>query len=88
MTLKDLTEHITIFVDPLKTSGCYIGRIRGCTPDGERIKFDIEVSGCYTEQILQDTLTAQLEEILECKYHYEIGEYDEEDLCYDGGTFK
>ena len=88
MTLEDIMRNITVFIEPQDTSGCYIANVRGFTPDREYIKFDLELSGCYTEDILQDTISAQLEEILECKYHYEIGEFDEDDLCYDGGTFK
>lgn len=87
MTLEEVMQNITVFIEPQKTSGCYTANVRGFTPDKEYVKFDIELSGCYTEQILQDTIAAQLEEILECKYHYELGDVDEEDLHYDGGTF-
>ena len=88
MTLEKIMKNITVFIEPQDTSGCYTANVRGFTPDKEYVKFDIEVSGCYTETILMETISAKLEEILECKYHYEIGDVDEEDLCYDGGTFK
>ena len=88
MKYKELTKRITIFIEPLETSGCYDAKIRGFTPDDDMIHFDIEVEGCYTQQVLMDTLSAELEEILSCKYHYEVDEnVDEEDLLYDGGTF-
>lgn len=88
MTYKELTKNIMIFVDPLEQSGCYLAKIRGCTPNGERLHFDIETEGCYTAQVLQDTLSAELEEILSCRYHYEFDpENNEEDLLHDGGNF-
>lgn len=88
MTYKELTKNITIFIEPLETSGCYMARIRGCTPIGERLHFDIETSGCYTQEVLEATLNAELEEILSCKYDYEIDKnIDEDDLLYDGGNF-
>lgn len=88
MTFEELTQSITIFIEPLETSGCYLAKIRGFTPLPEMVHFDIEVSGCYTQQVLMDTLHAELEEILSCRYHYEFDDnVDEEDLLYDGGTF-
>ena len=87
MKLEDVMRNITVFIEPQETSGCYIANVRGFTPDGEYVKFDIELSGCYTEQILKDTIAAQLEEILECKYHYELGDIEDEYLHYDGGIF-
>lgn len=87
MKLEELMENIKAFVDPLSTNGSYIARIRGSLPSGESVKFDLELSGCYTDTILEDTITAELEEILSCRYHYEIGDTDEDDLIYDGGTF-
>ena len=88
MKLEELTENIKVFVDPLESSGSYIAKIRGSVPSGESIKFDLELSGCYTDQILQDTVNAELEEILSCRYHYEFGEFDETDLHSYGGNFK
>jgi len=87
MKLEELTKHITVFIDPLDEKGSYEARIRGSLPDGERIHFDLEMIGCYTEEILQDTVTAELEDILSCRYDYHIGEYDEDNLHYDGGNF-
>lgn len=88
MKLEDYTKNITIFVEPLDESGCYMAHIRGFTIDQEMIEFDIELSGCYTMQVLQDTLSAELEEILSCRYHYSIDTtIDEEDLLHDGGIF-
>jgi hypothetical protein len=87
MKLEEITKNITVFIDPLETSGCFIARIRGSLPSEELVKFDLELSGCYTDAILKDTVTAELEEILSCKYHYEIGDTDETELLYDGGNF-
>lgn len=87
MRLEDIMKNITTFVDPLEKSGSYTAKIRGSLPDGETVRFDLEVSGCYTQEILEDTITAQLEEIFSCKYHYEVGDYDEDELYHDGGTF-
>lgn len=88
MKLEELMENIKVFVEPLPTSGCYIAKVIGVTPQHESVHFELELSGCYTQQILEDTVSAQLEEIFSCQYHYEFDEVDEEDLHYDGGTFK
>lgn len=88
MKLEEIMQNVMVFIEPLNTSGEYDAKVRGSLPSGETIRLDIELSGCYTSKILEDTISAQLEEILECKYHYEVGEVDESDILYDGGTFK
>lgn len=88
MTLEEVTKNIMIFVEPLNDPGCYEAKIRGLTPQGERLNFDLELSECHTNEVLEATLTAELEEILSCKYHYEFDEVDPDDLLHDGGTFK
>jgi hypothetical protein len=89
MTLEDLMKNITIFITPLAEEGCFIAKIRGITPTHEYVYFDLEVEGCFTEEVLMDTLTAEMEEILSCKYHYEVDQtVDQEVLHYDGGTFR
>jgi hypothetical protein len=88
MKLEEIMKNIKVFVDPTGTSGCYSARVLGVMPDKERVNFEIGLSGCYTDTILQDTISAKLEEIFECKYHYEIGDIDESDVLYDGGNFK
>ena len=88
MKLAEVMENITVFIDPLKDNGCYNANVRGSLPSGETVRFDIELSKCYSEEILQETISSTLEEIFSCKYHYEVGEIDEKGILYDGGTYK
>lgn len=88
MKLEEVMENMKVFVDPLENSGCYTAQVVGTTPTGEAVRLEIELSKCYTHEIMHETLCAKLEEIFSCQYHYEIGDIDPEDILYDGGTFK
>lgn len=88
MTLEDFMKDITVFITPQGSAGKYNANVKGITPDDEYINFDIELSHCYTSQVLKDTVTSKLEEIFSCKYHYTYSDAAEDSLLYNGGEFR
>ena len=87
MKLEELIKHVDVVVHPSKGKGNYWTSVKGNLISGEYIDLHIELEDCFTPEIIEDTLRSKLEEILSCKYHYEIGDVDEESLHYDGGNF-
>ncbi len=86
--IEEYLKDVDVLVKPLSKKGSYIAEIKGHSPTGEPLDFTIELLGCTSDNLLKDTLTSKLEEILACKYGYEYDDFDEEDLQYDGGTFR
>lgn len=87
MILEDIMDNINVLALPLEKSGAYDVKVSGKTPDGESVSLEIELTECYSEEVLADTLRSKLEEIFSCKYQYVFGSYDPEDTIYDGGNF-
>ncbi len=86
--IEEFLKNTNVLVKPLANAGSYIAEVRGLSPSNEILDFDIELLACHSPQVLEDTLTSKMEEILSCKYGYEYDDYDEEDLIHDGGIFK
>ena len=87
MKLEEFLRHSTVIVYP-QTPGAFIAEIRGESPYMEQMNFDIELTECYTPEILKDTLQSKLEEILNLKYSYAYDDSNDEDLMHYGGNFK
>lgn len=81
-----MKEKLTIIILAQPTKGCYTAHIKGFLPDDEMVDFELELEGCYTEQILKDTISSSVEELLDIRYNYVEGLVDDT-LLYDGGNF-
>ncbi len=84
--MKDLKERITVIIKTTHTEGTFQAHVTGFLPGDEMVDFELELEGCYTEQILKDTLNSSIEEILDIRYNYVEGLVDDT-LLYDGGNF-
>lgn len=87
MTLEDVLENVEVTAFDLG-SGEYFVTVSGIQLNGDPVDLQIKLTGCITQQLLNDTLRSKLEEIFECKYNYIIDNIDEDEILYDGGTFK
>lgn len=88
MKLNDLMKNTRIILACNGRDGCYIATLICKMPSGNEKHFTLELTKCYTMQIVKDTIVSTLEELLGCRYDYSEDTIDLEDILYNGGTFK
>lgn len=86
MKYSELKERITVIIESLPTPGSFHAVVTGFLPNDELINFELSIEGCQTQEILNATINASLEDLLNARYDYIEGPIDET-LLYDGGTF-